>query len=182
MTTQFTVSKTNVECYKLRHESGLYWADITIDDEGESGRIQVASDFGDFQHYWRECGKPFKEFLIKIGIDYAASKFRQDDWFDYDGTINRYKSSIIVARMQEHLDYKEARKMYDEIKEIENECSHFEDQFIAAICEKKTLMSYFDHCPELSRDISPQFKRFWKMVWPVFIEELKKELTLTTVK
>lgn len=41
--TEFTIEKSKVECYKIRHpESGMYWADITLDVMGTKGRISIS--------------------------------------------------------------------------------------------------------------------------------------------
>ncbi len=90
---QYTFTKTIVECYKFRNPAGGY-ADITIDAIGTTGRISIASDWGDYQYYWSACGKPFKEFLSQLGIDYLAGKFGANKFFDLDTTIRLYKEQV----------------------------------------------------------------------------------------
>ena len=41
---------------------------------------------------------PFKEFLIGLGIDYAASKFGESRWFDFDETIKHFKTVVLEYR------------------------------------------------------------------------------------
>ena len=55
MENQYTVTKTTVEKYTIRHSTGRYWADIVLDCGVNSGRIQVASDFGDWQYFFGAC-------------------------------------------------------------------------------------------------------------------------------
>lgn len=178
MKTEYTITKSQVECYKLRHESGLYWADINVDANENKGRIQIASDFGSYQYYWGACGCSFKEFLIKIGIDYAAAKFGEDKWFDFDETIKSYKKTLIQYRREENITTEDAREIYDEIKELEEECPYRENDFVVIIQGKEKLMKFFEWTPSLCYEISPQFKNFWNMVWPVFIEKLNEEISV----
>ena len=72
---KYSINKTQCEVYKLRHECGMYWADITVDSGEKSGRIQIASDYGSWQNYWSCCGCSFKEFLTKLDMQYTAGKF-----------------------------------------------------------------------------------------------------------
>ena len=38
------------------------------------------------------------------------------------------------------------------------------------------LMSFFDGTPDMCKTITPGFRKFWKNVWPVFVERLKVEI------
>lgn len=172
--TEYSLTKSAVECYKIRHPSGMYWADITIDSKGNAGRIQIASDYGDYQSYWGACGVPFKEFLAKIGIDYAAKKFGANDWFDHEGTLTSYRNDVLNYRRHERITKEEAREMWDEIKAL-YDCSG-KEEFVAEMYQKDALMDFYDHCPDLKKDITPQFKTFWHTCWQVLLSEFKKEL------
>jgi len=176
MSAGYTIVKSNVECYKVRHPKSFYWADITLDHNGNKGRISIASDFGDYQYYWGACGKPFKEFLCKIGIDYAAGKFGADRWFDLELTIKGYKETVLDYRRTESIEAYEARKLFDEIKQLEDSSS--ESEFCNIIQHQENLMRFFDYCPNLSKSISPRFRNFWKEIWPVFIQEMKNEISV----
>lgn len=103
----YAVTKTHVECYKLRRPgTGDGWADITLDVNGNAGRIQIASDYGSWEHYWGSCGCPFKEFLINLSKDihYAAGKFGEGKWFDQEATMADMMGQNTIsphARLQE---------------------------------------------------------------------------------
>ena len=168
-TSEFKIEKSTVECYKIRHESG-YWADITIDSAGETGRIQIASDYGDYQRYWGSAGTNFKEFLTGLGIEYAAKKFGADRWFDLDKTI-----TCLKTRIAENIEDKEELKEFEnELIELNNSSCLEEFCSIARDCEK--LWEFEDGRPDLRYSITPQFKSFWKNVWPIFINQLKTEI------
>lgn len=83
---KFSINKNTVEQYKIRHSSGSCWADIVLDSGDGCGRIQIASDFGDWQYYWGSCGCSFKKFLTEIDMGYFAGKVGESDWFDIDAT------------------------------------------------------------------------------------------------
>lgn len=172
---EFSVSKSTVVLYKIRHQkSGCYWADITIDESGSKGRINIASDYGNYSNYWHACGSSFKEFLLKIGKDYAASKFGADHWFDHENTINEYKRAIIFQRRCLHLSEEEARKLFKQVKEMEDIV--YEQEFVHEMLNKTDLMRFLDNMPGICRSITPQFNHFWEDIWPIFLGELKKEL------
>lgn len=177
---KYTISKTTVECYKIRHPKSFYWADITVDHNGSKGRISIASDFGSYQNYWGACGCSFKEFLCKIGIHYAAEKFGADRWFDHDNTIRHFKEQILEYRRSASINAAGARKIFDEIKQLEGTSG--ESEFCSTLQSLDNLMKFYDWCPALSYSITPQFHAFWKEVWPVFINELKGELKVKEEK
>jgi hypothetical protein len=173
METNYTIAKSTVECYKVRHTKTFYWADITVDHNVGKGRISIASDFGTWSHYWGACGDSFKQFLCKIGIDYAADKFGADRWFDSELTIKHFKEQIIELRKSNDYEATTARVIFDEIKMLED--TSCEAEFCQILQDQKNLMKFYDWCPSLVRTISPQFRNFWKEIWPVFTQQLKDE-------
>jgi hypothetical protein len=170
---EFTLTKSTVECYKIRHSTGMYWADITIDASERAGRIQIASDFGDYQNYWGACGSSFKDFLCQIDIDYAANKFGANKWFDHEKTIGAMKETVLQYRRNCHIESDRARVLYDEIQSLD--CCYDVNEFKSELMATDELMPFYDHCPDLVYDVSPQFKKFWNTVWPIFLNELKNE-------
>ena len=173
---EFTIEKSKVECYKIRHpQTGMYWADITLDVMGSKGRISISSDFGNYANFWGACGSGgFKKFLTEIDRYYAADKFGADKWFDLDHTLKYYKEQVLFCRREGHIKAEKARDIFDEIKEMEG-CSS-ESEFVSQMWNSTELMRFFNGCPEMSRNITPQFRKFWKTVWPVFIDQLKQEI------
>ena len=171
--TEFTIEKTTVECYKIRHDYG-YWADITVDSQGSKGRISISSDFGNYANFWGACGSSFKKFLIDLNLDYAADKFGADRWFDQENTLKGYRIHILDYRKDETISAQLARLLWNEIEELE-ECSS-KSEFEITISNCSNLMRLFDHCPEIDYGITPQFRKFWDLVWPVFIDQIKSEM------
>jgi hypothetical protein len=174
MEKQFTITKSTVECYKIRHESAMYWADITIDANGTTGRIQIASDYGSWQNYWGACGKSFKEFLCGLDKHYVAGKFGAGQWFDLEKTIRHFKRNILEYRRGEELSAEKARQIWDELKQnFDSNLSGFLQQ-LENNCEY--TMNHFDWSPDLIYGIDPSFEKFWNELWPVFINTIREEL------
>ena len=173
---EFTIEKSNVVCYKIRHpKSGMYWADITIDTPGEKrGRIMIASDYGDWQYYWGSVGGGFKDFLCNINIGYVAGKFGADRHFDQMATIKSMKKEVIKLRRSEDINSETARNIWKDIESLDD---YNDSQTFGYVAYNSTyLTELFDCGPDLIYDYTPQFRKFWKTIWPVFIDQLKKEI------
>lgn len=168
----FTITKTQVECYKINSpRSG--WADIVVDDNGKAGRIQIDSDYGSWQRYWGACGCPFKEFLIDLNLDYVAGKFGAAKWFDHEATMKLLKKDLAELLDSTTLAYDE----FDldlELEELEG-CDD-PSIFIHLLWNSEILSKVMESGFSLQYDIEPGFKQFWTKLWPVFIDELKNEL------
>lgn len=173
----FKIVKTTVECYKMRHTNGMYWADITIDSGDHSGRISISSDYGNWANFWNSCGSSFKDFLCSINIGYFAGKVGEDRWFDIDKTIAMYKRKVIQDRKDDNIDQDQARTMFKEIESLE-ECNT-QEYFIHCMFSCKSLVDLYDGCPDTVTSINPLFQKFWDGPWQEFIAELKKEKTLS---
>lgn len=169
---EVTITKTSVECYKLRFAKGGIWADILVDtDAGEkSGRISIASDFGSWEHYWGSCGSGFKQFLCGLDIHYTAGKFGEGRWFDHEATMKELRQ--LVA---DHDNEEEKEAMTEELEQLEDCMDDNSFQHIAYSAD--TLHKLWDTGPNMHTDVSPMFRRFWAEIWPHFTDELRKEAT-----
>lgn len=176
---EYTVTiNTNIVCYRLRHPSGMYWADITIDaaEGAEEGRIFIASDFGSWQRYWSHCGEPFRKALMGMGIDYVAGKFGEDEYLMFDETMKWYRENILQARKEERLTAKESRLMFDELKDVEEvSCDDLKDFKYYMYYNCPALMKYYNYDVHAITGTSPRFKKFWESCWKVLMEEFRKE-------
>lgn len=174
---EYEIIKSTVECYKLRHTSGMYWADINVDAKDKTGRIQIASDYGDWQFYWSSCGSTFKQFLTELNIEYVAGKFGEGRHFDITRTIKLNKEIVLEHRKEESISAIQARTMWTELEELENYCDT-EKEFYNEWYNKEELPKFFEEMPDTVDGINPRFKVFWDNCWSVFCEELKKEIAI----
>lgn len=175
----YVIKKTTVEVYKLRHPTGLYWADITIDAQGKAGRISIASDFGDWQNYWGSCGSSFKEFLCGIDRHYAGNKFGSNKWFNHEKTIAGLKHQISESEKYGYQHSKEVKEgALAEIAEL-TDYIH-KEEFINQIRdmqgrEESYLDKFYDGWPDIVESLDPGFVHFWEGPWQAFIEALRIE-------
>ncbi|MEG0797064.1 MAG: hypothetical protein RR397_11270 [Odoribacter sp.] len=174
---KFSITKSTVEQYKIRHTSRMYWADIVLDSGNECGRLQIASDYGSWQNYWSSCGCSFKKFLPKIDMQYFAEKVGENDWFDIDATRARIYQDIKCARKDREIGAKEGKEICEEVKRVFSSvgCRMDYEHFIF---DSKIIWNFYQEpCSiPLETDVSPQFKRFYNEAWQCFIEQLKQEI------
>jgi hypothetical protein len=172
METSLKVSKSTVECYKIRSDKNSFWADITIDANGNAGRIQIASDYGDWQYYWGSCGSSFKEFLVKLNLEYVAHKFGESSWFDLDKTVSSLRESIKNYTDDEG----ELSELNEELENLEE--SSCKEEYVHKMWDCEKIMKICEGHPSVCASISPRFLSFWDKVWPAFISELKNEISV----
>lgn len=168
------ISKSQVEVYKIRGLKHGAWADITIDANGTTGRISIASDYGSWERYWGACGCSFKEFLCDLDIHYTAGKFGVGNSFDVTATIHEWKRHVFDDRRNEYIDAEKARELYDEINRIGDEAPGLEGVKYM-LWNSDHLMNFFGGTPPIQTTIDRSFVRFWDEVWTPFKQELKKE-------
>jgi hypothetical protein len=174
------VTQSTIQLYQLRNIDNGGWADISIDEGKNSGRISIASDWGTWQYYWNSCGKPFKQFLIDLRNDmpYVAGKMNADRWFDFDATIKKLKEDVLVSRRNEQIDKEQARLIYDEIKEIDNACSISDRNHFYDLLATSDNLSEWRYDAETETDVTPQFKAFWQKAFLPFLTYLEQELNI----
>jgi hypothetical protein len=166
------IEKSTIQLYRIRLEKSG-WADISIDEHGNAGRMSIASDWGSWEYYWHSCGMPFKEFLTSLNLHYVASKFREDDYINVEKTVKAWKKSVIEQRRDDVIDSDQARLVYDEIKEIEY-CSA--SDFVSAVHSQKDLLEFLEYGLDIIKEISPRFKTFWDKIIVPFKQHLKAEI------
>jgi hypothetical protein len=167
---EFTIEKKTVECYKMRSKSGI-WADITIDASENTGRIQIASDYGSWQYYWGACGCAFKEFLCGLDKHYVAGKFGASKWFDSTKTVAEYRA-VIKENIKD--GYISKKKGIDALAELQClEESSCKEEFCSNLNDCSEIMRLYDHCPSLIYGIDPAFENFWNNTWISFVDYLK---------
>ena len=170
----FSVTAEKVTCYKVRHSSGFYWADITARVGNHSIGLQISSDFGDWQYYWGATGDDVAAFIKRLGIDYVAHKFGADGQFDVDGTIKN-----LLEQLKEYFKYEDVkdakvkdkrRECFEALKELgdidTSQESLFQHMYFTSILGDVLGVECFD----VRKRITPQFTGFWQHIWPVFVE------------
>lgn len=147
---------------------------ILPDASGETGRIQIASDFGSWQYYWGSCGMPFKEFLICLNIGYAANKFGEDKWFNLSNTIECLKQQIDEFTLYDTDADEHKKELLAELTLLTEETST-RGEFERLMWKSPKLLDMCDNIPPICTAISPAFRKFWETLWKAFVGELKNE-------
>lgn len=173
--------------YKLRQieNSSCSYALITLTDLHENaGTISIESDYGNWSHMWGSMGGNIREFIIRCGKDYLMDKFTCNDHkdrgcFNFDKTISRIKREIIEARKEMELEKNEAREMYNESEELNNNAPDNIDAFYMYAnnnCPK--LFEFYDwESFPIETEYGYGLQAFMNEVLPLFKDILKKELT-----
>lgn len=167
---QFSITKSTVEQYKIRHTSGMYWADIVLDFGDGYGRVQIASDYGSWQNYWGACGS-FKEFLTGIDMYYFANKVGEANWFDIDATRAKMYRDIKDARKCGEISAEKASDICTEVEDVfENSDSKSSYEYF--VFNSKIIWDFYQEpsAIPLETSVSPQFKRFYNEAWQCFVE------------
>jgi hypothetical protein len=173
---RFATTKSTIECYKIRStDGGFAWADITIDANGTTGRIQIASDYGNWQNYWSHCGTDFKSFLGRINSQYAAEKFSAQPWIDVAGTVQLYKETLFSYRRAESITAEDARDLYRSINDLKHECHTTIGPAVEHDDKLLRFLFRFLGSPEFCHEPNGHFVRFWKELWPVLLAEFERE-------
>ncbi|OIQ22021.1 MAG: hypothetical protein BM557_01185 [Flavobacterium sp. MedPE-SWcel] len=167
----FTITKSEVQCYKLRSNNSGLWANITVDS---TGAIQITSDYGDWQYIWRSPGEPFKSFLISLNIEYLALNFNCNNEFKPDLTLIDMQIEILRARKCNRITNSQARFCFDRVKEIKRKNITDLDFFIGNFYNH-TWFDIFSF-PPIVKGIENRFQAFFDSIWTAFINELKIEL------
>lgn len=164
--------------YKIRKSQSGDWADIIIDTEHEGaqrGRITILSSHGDWTFYWGTCGMAFKNHLIKLQKDYAAGKFRADQFYDTKAILTKATRAVLHARFHGEIDGIEARAVYDELKFLRGEFPVGE-ALPWALYTSEHVYKFFDGNPPLEKSLNPGFEYFWDNIWPIFVRRLRSEI------
>jgi hypothetical protein len=176
----------NIEVYKFREVSNSHlWANIYIDvadnDKDGAGAILIRSDYGSWDFFWGSCGSPFKKFLTEIGKDYLTGKlcgadkeFRQHEWqIDARRIVDEY--------FADYDPEDEGRaSAIEELDDIDKNCNFHSSEGMYAYLngESPTLTDVFSDSGEYPNGnfVPRQLEMFVEQIWPVFVEELKKEI------
>lgn len=174
------VRKSITERYDVH--VGMNWAVFCI---SEDGAFQVLSSYGNYAYFWSHHGREsFKHFLIELQekgeYSYAINKLAQGDdrdVFMHGATVDAIKTNIIESRRGGDINKEHAREMYNYTKEVLEDV-HDLNMFIHSLYEFNPFAVFYEDYDSIpiSKEHSPALQRFMKEVFPVLVEELKKEI------
>ncbi len=147
------------------------WANIIVDTD--AGMLAIVSDRGNYAYRWTDPGCEFRQFLIGLEPDYLQKKLMIDhksQVYDDEETRKAVMEVIEEAEKEGGTSFRPAHERaiieddFDYLNEYEN---------FVAWCNETEIPD----CFQLQRSKpEPQSWAFCTIIWPRFVEELKKEL------
>lgn len=190
-----TITKSAAEKYIIRGDK-ISWSVIMLDDE--YGDISIQSDWGNFGYIWGPLGRgsgTLKEFLITADIDYIKDKFSYPEnggknYVYEKESLNNLKKDIITARKEHQLSKKEARSIWKNLNLLDfcgdiNAVYYSIEDVVQELNKWKYDIDFWKDGPwdneyefmeRIVTGCSPQLTFFMNNIWPVFIQEIKKEI------
>lgn len=196
---EYKVIKSSVEVYKLRTSTGFDWANIYINEFGNSGgELVIYSDYGNWAYTWPNCRETFKKYLSEMEDKYyMMKKLNGTDpkIINFDATEKEMRSEMVeehnmmIRNAEEDGDMDEVEKIKLQIAEDEEELNelfqheYWGDQNLIYVL----LVEYFDGLFEriwasdweylpIVKEYNSGLTMFCNKIWPCFIEQLKKEI------
>lgn len=172
-------SQYNIKCTDI---GSHWWAVIIVSRDGV---VNIQSDFGDYCYIWSSIGETsIEEFLINCDKSYLLRKFggmkeREFDLISSKKEIQRY---IIEKRRMLDITENEARFYWNRCLKIKAQNT---EEYMKSISKLETKFNNKSILDLYNDDISsvPHITKysysittFFEKIWPIFINELKKEI------
>jgi hypothetical protein len=158
--------------YSIQNE--YEWGRVIIDQS--RNMIMCYTGLGSYCYSWSHPGKLFLEFLAQLDFHYTLGKMlgTKHEEFQKDKTVVNMKRHIISYRQDDCLTADQAREMWDNLLEANEEES--EDTFFLIIRDG----TFSEHCDDWwdfgVHDYSQESYEFWRLIWKPLMEYLKLEI------
>lgn len=167
------VTKKNIPQYTLRGNGT--WGVIAIDCVGESVRVMINSDYGDWAYFWSHCGYEPRKFLRNMNMEYAMGKFMGRDLYvkDEEAREVQLKKLVIELRTEGYISKDDARDCWNYFlpnDEDDLATTVYESDYFDLLCSCDP-----DMLPSATK-VDPLAENFWNDIWKPFIAELENEL------
>lgn len=155
--------------YQVRPPGRSEWARIWLTDDG---CFSTVSDYGNYGYWWGSPGGEIRRFLIGLGPDYVLTKLTSGkrDKINGQKSVKRIQEYILSHRRERDWSKERAREEWDLLQEH----SDLDDIFNQVHWyEQTTIDCAYEY---LVYEGSQQAAAFVRELWPLFVEELRKEL------
>jgi len=153
---------------RVYHVRGTHhtWARIWVTDDG---CITTISDHGNYGYWFTHPGCEFRKFLCEVDDDYITRKLAGgENELDENATDRNVRELIIRLRRARNIDKCQARTEWNNIPtDWHDEVDRSEWYLNTELPDASEVLSY---CPPL------QVRMFVKVLWPLFIAQLRAEL------
>lgn len=156
-----------------------------MDDKGRTrfgGEILVYSTIGNYANTWNGCGVAFRNFLQEIDSDYFFAKCLGAEALVYDGerTWREIARKVLKSRQDRDLTKDEARRIWCQLRGEKDRMARSDRDMVEVVSSfdgltlaGKELLS--EPWGFICKKSDPKSTKFWRVLWPEFIEELKFE-------
>lgn len=160
--------KVDVECYYVRDQHKA-WGYFTLFKRG----VSAFTDYGCFGFTFNPGDGTSKEFLSNLtDTDYILRKVCNRDWLDRDKTERSFRRELLKLRREQNLTKERVRELYDDMQNQDAE-------ELARWGMGERDLAYEDCYEWVVYDFPPEARAFAERLFPVFREELRKELAHT---
>lgn len=176
------IKKTSAEVYEVWANGEFACIAIQCHNFSKgknSGRIMIHSTYGTWGYYWPSTSPLFKQFLCELDMPYTAVKFAAKDVFDEEATLKAMMDDLKEALDNGYLNLTEYHDAINAIKDrMKSPDGSFETWFYND-SDENILYDHFGAGMDLPirENPDPQFKSFWDLLWPLFVQKLKEELS-----
>jgi len=146
----------------VKHEG---WAVIVVDSKGFLG---IVSDHGNWSYHWTSFGEDFKEFLLKLTADgYLANKLTSGE-----RELDPKKTEAGVREFLKEYEDDFSEEFMEEEKNRLPDYLPFDMQSFSSWVASTEIEAADEFA---SYDTPYHVRTFCRVIWPRFIEKLKKD-------
>ena len=159
--------------YSIRNE--YEWGRVIIDNS--RNMIMCYTGVGSYCYSWSHPGKSFLEFLTQLDFYYAMGKMlgTKREEFQKEKTVTNMKHHIISYRRDDCYTAEEARRMWDNLIEAQEDEDDSESNFFNIIRDGD-FSEYNNEWWDFGvHDYSKDAHEFWRVIWTPLMVYIKDE-------
>ncbi len=160
-------------------DGGFGWWKVIVDS---AGALSIVSDFGNYGNHWSRFGigsRSVLQFLLEADDDYLMGKLGRREWLDVDASVRALRTVLVEMRRElglavSHREIEKAdgiRELWGRLDSVSTE-HDWNDVLMRAPPEVDNSDMWNCGC----RDFEPQLRAFFKEVWPLVREQIRKEV------
>lgn len=155
--------------YQVRVPGRSEWARIWITDDG---CITTISDHGNYGYWFGAPGCEFRKFLTGCGDDYILNKLSEGKReVNHDLTVAALRKKFWALMGDGDIDKSQADQEEEHLEGVD-----FSNGEARGIWFSNTGLDAMTASECMVREYPMQLRMFVKVLWPLFIEQLKAEL------
>lgn len=155
--------------YQVRVPGRSEWARIWITDDG---CITTISDHGNYGYWFGAPGCEFRKFLTGCGEDYILNKLSDGERdVNHDLTVAALRKKLWDLMGDGEIDKQEADREEEHLEGVD-----FANGEARGVWFSNTGLDSMTASECMVREYPMQVRMFVKVLWPLFVDQLKAEL------